>query len=728
MKKSMAWMIFMAVVCLAQASEYHVSKKGDDAAVGSKKRPFLTIQRAADLAQPGDVITVHDGVYRERVNPPRGGTSDTNRIVYQAAPGEEVIIKGAEVITRWEKLKSDVWTVSVPNTFFGEFNPFNDRIRGNWFNGGGRPHHTGAVYLNGHWLTEAAKKDEVFGGAVSTKKSSGHLFNVAWLRMIGYEEYQVSAADLIDQQGVQKARYSEGGECIGYINEGDWAKYADLDFGQGTEYMEFRVASKRAGDLIEIRLDSPQGDLLGTATVVATGGWQAWRTIKTDIIPTSGKKTIYLVFKARAETAPDTPRWFAEVDAANTTIWAQFKGVDPNQELIEVNARQSVFYPSNPNLNYITVRGFTLEQAATPWAPPTAEQIGLIGTHWSKGWIIENNVIRYSTCVGVTLGKYGDEFDNKAGSASGYNGTITRALSNGWNKENVGSHIVRNNDISHCEQAGMVGSLGAVFSTIAGNTIHDIHVRPLLGGPEMGGIKLHGSIDVLIAGNHIYRCGGSGGIWLDWMAQGTRISGNFLHDNSASGDLFVEVNHGPFLVDNNIFLSKRFLNDWSQGGAYVHNLIAGTIGINLPQARQTPFHKAHSTEIVGLHDIPGSDSRFINNVFMRGTNLSGYDKFAETVFKEGNIFSGSDVSLSTKSDGIYLEWDESVSDDKAHPLVTTELLGRTTVSDQLFDQPDGTPLQIDTDYFGNPRNPKRPMPGPFERQADQRMFKVWPDE
>ncbi len=54
--------------------------------------------------------------------------------------------------------------------------------------------------------------------------------------------------------------------------------------------------------------------------------------------------------------------------------------------------RRTVFYPDQPGRNYITVRGFTLRHAATPWAPPTAEQIGLIGTHWSKGWIIENNV------------------------------------------------------------------------------------------------------------------------------------------------------------------------------------------------------------------------------------------------------------------------------------------------------------------------------------------------
>ena len=42
---------------------------------GSKSAPLRTIQRAADLARPGDVITVHEGIYRERVNPPRGGTS-----------------------------------------------------------------------------------------------------------------------------------------------------------------------------------------------------------------------------------------------------------------------------------------------------------------------------------------------------------------------------------------------------------------------------------------------------------------------------------------------------------------------------------------------------------------------------------------------------------------------------------------------------------------------------
>ncbi|MHC4520649.1 MAG: right-handed parallel beta-helix repeat-containing protein, partial [Planctomycetota bacterium] len=450
----------MIGVSMVSAGEYHVSVDGSDGNTGSSAQPFRTISQAADLAQPGDVITVHGGTYRERIDPPRGGLSDTKRIVYQAASGEKVIIKGSEVVEGWTKLQNDTWKVTIANDFFGDFNPYSDLINGDWFNPKGREHHTGAVYLEGHWLTEAAQQDDV-------------------LKPIG-----------------------------------------------------------------------------------------------------------------------DTPLWFGKVDAANTTIWAQVKGVNPNEAEVEINVRQAVFYPEKPRVNYITVRGFTMMHAATPWAPPTAEQIGLLGTHWSKGWLIEDNDIRYSTCVGITLGKHGDEYDNtSANTAEGYVKTIERAHANGWSKENIGHHVVRNNRISHCEQAGLVGSMGATFCTITDNVIHDIHIRQLFTGAEMAGIKIHAAIDTLIARNHIYRT--CRGIWLDWMAQGTRVTRNLLHDNDTSEDLFVEVNHGPFLIDNNIFLSRRSLLDMSQGGAYVHNLFAGQIRLRPELRRETPYHPAHSTKVAG---------------------------------------------------------------------------------------------------------------------------------
>jgi alpha-N-arabinofuranosidase len=612
----------IALAVTAHAAEFHVAPSGKDSSAGSQAAPLRTIQRAADLAQPGDVITVHEGVYRQRIAPPRGGQSDARRIVYQAAPGEKVEIKGSEVVKNWVKVQDDVWKATVPNSFFGDFNPYSDLIRGDWFSPKGREHHTGAVYLNGDWLNEAARLDDVL---------------------------------------------------------------------------------KPAGT---------------------------------------------------------PPLWFGRVDKENTTLWAQFTGVNPNEQLVEMNVRRTVFYPEKPGMNYITVRGFILRHAATPWAPPTAEQVGLVGTHWSKGWIIENNVISHSRCSGITLGKYGDEWDNtSANSAEGYVKTIERALKNGWNKETIGGHIVRNNTISDCEQTGICGSLGAVFSQITGNHIYNIHARRLFAGAEMGGIKLHAAIDVLIKNNRIHNAARA--LWMDWMAQGTRITGNLCYDNTTD-DLFVEVDHGPFLVDNNLFLSTISLFDMSEGGAYAHNLMTGRIVSRPEPRRATPYHPAHSTAVAGIVDIKGGDNRFYNNILVgdgkasadagkdaqraAGFGLWVYDNREFPLQTGGNVyFSGArpyskeakpggearfdpKVKVEEKDREVYLHL--TAGKDLQNPdttLVTTELLGKARIPGLPYENPDGSPFRIDTDYFGVPRDPSSPTPGPFEKPGSGELkLKVWP--
>jgi len=80
------------------AREIHVSVKGSDVNDGTASKPYKTISRAAQVVMPGDVITVHEGVYREQITPTRGGNSDKARIIYQAAKGEKVEIKGSENI------------------------------------------------------------------------------------------------------------------------------------------------------------------------------------------------------------------------------------------------------------------------------------------------------------------------------------------------------------------------------------------------------------------------------------------------------------------------------------------------------------------------------------------------------------------------------------------------------------------------------------------------------
>jgi len=759
------------------AAGYHVAVRGSDTNAGTRRAPLRTIQQAADRAQAGDVITVHEGVYRERINPPRGGESDSKRIVYQAARGANVQVKGSEAVTGWERVQDEVWKATLPNRYFGSFNPYTNVIRGDWFNGLGRDHHTGAVYLNGDWLTEAVKLEEVLMPA-GTKPTwlaavdPGYLLNVAWLRPgeTSDNASKMSAADFATQHGIQTAACSEGGQCIGWIEHDDWVRYEELDFGQGTDQIEIRTASATAGGMIELRLDGPEGELLGTCAVKNTGDWQTWSSVRARITPVDGIKTLCLVFKARtsdrAKTSALNPQlWFARVNNDSTTIWAQFEGVDPNEQLVEINVRQTVFYPDQPGRNFITVRGFTLQHAATPWAPPTAQQVGLIGTHWSKGWIIESNNISHSVCSGIALGKHGDAYDNtSADTAEGYVTTIERghAFDIPWTKENIGHHVIRRNTISHCEQAGVVGSMGAAFSTVEGNVIHDIHVRRLFTGAEMAGIKFHAAIDTVIRKNHIYRT--TRGLWLDWMTQGTRVSQNLFHEN-ASEDLFVEVNHGPFLVDNNLFLSSRSLLDMSQGGAYAHNLFGGRISNRPEPSRETPYHPAHSTTVAGLAITTGGDDRFYNNLFVGNGELPsaeqkgnlqelrwidshglwGYNGREFPLKTGGNVyFHGAEAYLKESNPLILPDQNPAlrlVSEDGHVHLhvtlgesltqvdtswVTTELLGNARVSGTPYVEPDDSPVSIDMDYFGKRRSKSKPTPGPFETTgAGPLTLKVW---
>lgn len=312
-------------------------------------------------------------------------------------------------------------------------------------------------------------------------------------------------------------------------------------------------------------------------------------------------------------------KWYGEVGPSTTTIWANFGGKDPRTENVEINVRPHCFWPEKSGLDYITVSGFTLRQASPQWAPPTAYQEGLIGPHWSKGWIIENNIISESKSVGVSLGtkigtghkKYSGK--HKKGGTQREQEVILQALHSGWHKDNVGSHIVRGNVIHDCEQAGIVGHMGCAFSEIYQNHIYNVHHKRLRHGAEVAGIKLHAALDTMISENKIhssYR-----GIWLDWQAQGTRINQNILFDN-LSEDLFIEVCHGPYMVDNNLFLSPMNFRNMAQGGSFVHNLFAGRFVVQSELSRITPYHFPHETAMAGFSNISSGDDRYYNNIFL----------------------------------------------------------------------------------------------------------------
>ena len=483
--------------------------------------------------------------------------------------------------------------------------------------------------------------------------------------------------------------------------------------------------------------------------------------------------------------------WFAEVGEHSTTLWANFQGADPNTELVEINVRRSVFYPEKHHLDWITVRGFEMAHAATPWAPPTADQPGLVGPNWARGWIIEDNLIHDSKCSGISLGKEastGNNFATERGDKPGYQyqvETVFAARRIGWDREHIGSHVVRGNTIFDCGQTGIVGHLGCVFSTIEDNHIHRMGLKREFFGHEIGGIKLHAAIDTQIRHNRIHDC--SLGIWLDWQTQGTRVSRNLLYRNNR--DLFVEVSHGPYVVDHNLFGSPASLEVVSQGGAYVNNLVAGTVRLEPVMDRATPYHLPHSTQVAGFSVIAGGDDRWVGNLFLGGNldeaylpggprhqtsgyGTSAYDDYPgsdeeyrasllptssdharfhgvkQPAYVRSNAYAagarprageadafvvhaGEEVRLAVQDEG-----DEVYVELGLPAALVTARVGVTSGSDlppvrlvaAEFEEPDGTPVAIDVDLLGYRKDEGDQYPvGPFAELPEgmPARLRVW---
>ena len=95
---------------------------------GTEARPFATVNRAAQVLQPGERVVVGPGIYRERIRPARGGSSPTQMISYEAEPGAQVILRGSRGFagdwTRSEGTQSNLWSARLEEKLFDGYRPF----------------------------------------------------------------------------------------------------------------------------------------------------------------------------------------------------------------------------------------------------------------------------------------------------------------------------------------------------------------------------------------------------------------------------------------------------------------------------------------------------------------------------------------------------------------------------------------------------------------------------
>ena len=542
------------------AREIHVSKTGSDSGSGSPTDPFLTINKAASIAQLGDTVTVHAGTYREWVKPPRGGTSEKSRITYWAAKGETVFVKGSERITSWTHQDGGVWQVELPSSFFGDYNPYALTVSGGWLNYG-KWHHRGDIYLNGEAFYEKQTAEEI----------------------------------------------------------------------------------------------------------------------------------------NRAEQS-----WYCRADEGKTIILANFGKANPNKELAEINLRESIFMPEITGLKYITVDGFNFMHAASNWAPPGLElQMGAIGTRMGKHWIIQNCTITNARCVGIILG---------------------HAPSVDYNDINAfGDHIIRNNVIRRCGQAGIAGQKGATRSIISGNLIEDTNYRKEFGGWETAAIKFHNSVDTVIRHNLIrgvfHQQQGAFGIWMDYANQGIRITGNVIYDTQAA-TIFLEMDHGPTLVDNNILIGKEVRSN-SEATVFAHNLFVDCGYKYSPDTRRrSAYYTPHTTKTVGTKTGTAQDDKWFNNIFIRkGLDdvknatgyVSDYNIFLQSAkkssfgdghsivepFVTGFVFESNHLGVT-----IRFSMNDAFSKVKC-PWVDARLVGIFSTVGQTIEDRYGNPIRVDTDINGN---------------------------
>ncbi len=123
----------------------------------------------------------------------------------------------------------------------------------------------------------------------------------------------IQAEGYSSQSGTQTETTTDtgGGEDVGYIANGDWLAYNNIDFGSGGSSVSARLASGASiSGNVEVHLDSLSNPAIASIPMANTGGWQTWVTKTAAMSTVTGVHTVYLKFTSGSSGDFTNINWF----------------------------------------------------------------------------------------------------------------------------------------------------------------------------------------------------------------------------------------------------------------------------------------------------------------------------------------------------------------------------------------------------------------------------------
>ena len=109
---ALGFFTFLSISGCESAAGYFVAPNGSDENLGTINSPFKTVQKCAELVQPGETCWLRKGTYRETVRPVNSGT-ESEPIIFAAYQDEPVTISGTEVVSTWTRERDSIFQAVV---------------------------------------------------------------------------------------------------------------------------------------------------------------------------------------------------------------------------------------------------------------------------------------------------------------------------------------------------------------------------------------------------------------------------------------------------------------------------------------------------------------------------------------------------------------------------------------------------------------------------------------